>query len=382
MSENHHFDAIVLGVGTMGSAACYHLARRGARVLGLDQFGIPNEFGSSHGESRIVRLCYYEHPDYVPLLKRAYELWDVLGETFGQRILHRTGGIFMGTREGDFIRETLRAADVHNLPCDLLERDDLAREYPLFNLPETYTALYEPNAGYVVPELTVTAHAELAMRDGAVLHGHEPARMWAANDDGITVETDRATYSADRLVICGGAWVGRIVADLSASLIVTRQVMGWVQPKQPERFALGNFPVWAIEQDDGSLHYGFPILPGRVGLKVAHHAQGEPTDPETIDRIPRAGDEDDFLPALRAVLPEADGPLLAMRICMYTNTPDSHFIIDRHPQHDHVVIAGGFSGHGFKFAPVVGETLADLVLNGRTDHPIDFLSMQRFAAEV
>jgi sarcosine oxidase len=380
MPTTRRFNVIVLGVGTMGSAACYHLAKRGVNVLGLEQFSIPHERGSGHGESRITRLCYYEHADYVPLLKRAYELWDQLGEEAGCRILHRIGGIFMGRHDGAFIRETLRAADLHDLPCERVDRSQLAREHSQFHLPDDHVALFEPNAGYVLPEPAITMHAELAMRAGAELHAHEAVRSWTAHDDRVEVVTDRAAYSAEKLIICGGAWMGRIARDLNLPLTVTRQVLGWVQPLAPDRFRQGSFPVWAIENDDGSLHYGFPILPGRIGLKVAHHVHGEPTDPETIDRLPRPHDEDDFRGVLRMVLPEADGPLLAMRICMYTNTPDSHFVIDTHPRCDRVHFAGGFSGHGFKFAPVIGEILADLAMHAQTKHPIDFLSMKRFAS--
>lgn len=378
MNDGQHFDVIVIGVGTMGSAACYHLAKRGANVLGLEQFSIPHTLGSGHGESRITRLCYYEHPDYVPLLQRAYELWDELGEAAGCTVLHRTGGVFMGRSDGAFIRETLRAAELHNLPCELVERARLKRDWPQFILPDDHVALYEPNAGYILPELAVTTHADLAMRAGAVLHAHERVLSWTVHADRVQVETDRGSYSAEKLVICGGAWMGHIARDLKLPLTVTRQVLGWAQPRTPERFASGVFPVWAIENDDGSLHYGFPILPQRIGLKVAHHFQGEPADPGTIDRAARQGDEDDFRHVLRAVLPDGDGPLLAMRICMYTNTPDSHFVIDTHPQHERVCFAGGFSGHGFKFAPVIGEALADLATHGKSELPIGFLSMKRF----
>jgi sarcosine oxidase len=312
MAEARHFDAIVIGVGTMGSAACYHLARR----------------------------------------------------------------------DGAFIRETLRAAQLHQLPCELIERERLAREHPQFTLPEDHVGLFEPNAGYVLPEAAVMTHANLAIKAGGELHGHEHVRSWTAHDDHVKVETDRGAYIADKLVICSGAWTSRIAAQVSIPLTVTRQVMGWMQPAKPERFAHGAFPVWAIEQDDGSLHYGFPIVPHGLGMKVAHHARGEPADPATINRIAQPEDESDFRDALRRILPQADGPLLAMRVCMYTNTRDSHFIIDRHAEHDRVVIACGFSGHGFKFAPVVGEILADLATKGATDHPIGFLSMRRFAAGV
>ena len=375
------FDVIVVGVGAMGSAACYQLAARGASVLGLEQFGIPNTLGSSHGESRMLRLCYFEHPDYVPLLQRACELWVRLEHDSARKLLHTTGGIYMGRPDSEFISGTLRSAVQHRLAHESLDHAQLAHRFGQFNLPKDYVGVYEPGAGLLLPERVISAHAELAMRQGAVLHGQEPVRDWQAGDDGVVVHTDRATYHADHLVVSGGAWSSRLLGDLGVELVVTRQVVGWVWPKRPELFELGALPIWAIDnprRGQPGLLYGFPMLPETPGLKIAHHFPGEPTTPDTIDRQALPGDEDDFRPALGRFIPHADGPLLSMHVCMYTNTPDSHFIIDRHPAHDRVTLACGFSGHGFKFASVIGEALADLALTGRTDLPIEFLGLSRF----
>ena len=379
---NTRYDVIVVGVGAMGSAACYVLARRGVRVLGLEQFGIPHALGSAHGESRMIRLCYYEHPDYVPLLHRAYELWHELEQSQpggpSRGLFHVTGGVYMGPADSEFVLSSLRAAEVHGLPHELLTRERLAERFSQFQLPPDHIGLYEPNAGILVPERVVSTYAELALRHGAVLHGHEPVESWQAQGGAVNVRTQHRSYSADRLVVCGGAWSSRLLGDLGVPLVVTRQVMGWVWPRRREPFELGAFPVWAIDNPDATQHYGFPMLPGGLGLKIAHHFQNGPADPDSIDRQVQPDDESDFRPTLRRFIPQADGPLLAIRVCMYTNSPDSHFIIDRHPRHECVVLACGFSGHGFKFASVIGEVLADLAVSGRTDLPIEFLGLDRF----
>jgi len=374
------YDLIVCGVGAMGSAACAHLAKRGARVLGLEQFGIPHSLGSSHGESRMIRLCYYEHPDYVPLLRRAYELWDQLERESGQKLLHMTGGIYMGPvpPRSEFIAGAMRAAQQHGLPHEMLDHAQLRARYPQFHLPDDYVGLFEPNAGFLLPERVVAAHAQSALRHGAELHGHEPVLDWQADSHGVSVRTARANYTADQVIFCGGAWSQRLLGEIGVKLVVTRQVLGWVWPKRPELFALGVLPVWAIDNPDGTQHYGFPMHDGRPGFKLSHHFHGAPTTAEAIDRIAHPEDEDDFRPTLRRFIPDADGPLLSMVVCMYTNSPDSHFIIDRHPRHERAIIACGFSGHGFKFSSVIGEALADLALHGRTPLPIEFLSLKRF----
>jgi sarcosine oxidase len=248
----------------------------------------------------------------------------------------------------------------------------------MFQLPDDYVGLYEPTAGLLLPERVVAAYAEGAMRMGAELHGHEAVTGWSADDRGVTVTTDRATYTARHLVFTSGAWTDKIVRDLGVKLTVTRQILGWTWPREPDLFALGKFPVWAIEHADQTAHYGFPMLPDNPGLKVAHHWHDRPCDPATVNRNPELGDENDFLPALRRHLPAGDGPILATRICLYTNSPDSHFIVDHHPRHANVSLACGFSGHGFKFVSVMGEVLADLAMNGTTQWPIGFLSLRRF----
>jgi len=372
------FDVIVIGVGAMGSSACFQLARRGVRVLGLEQFDIPHALGSSHGQSRMIRLAYYEHPDYVPLLKRAYQLWDELESISGQKLLYRTGGVYIGPIDGEVVGGSLHAAREHKLAHELLDHAELGRRFPQFTVPEPWVAVWEPEAGFLTPENVIAAYAEAALRGGAELHGREMVTSWEADAGGVTVRTTRDEYRADKLIFCGGPWTSKLVADLGVRLVVTRQVWGWVWPKKPEFFELGRLPVWAIDHLDGTLHYGFPLLKDVPGFKIGHHGPGRETDPERVARDPQAGDEETFRPVLKNMIPAADGALLSMKVCTYTNSPDHHFIIDRHPIHERVTLACGFSGHGFKFASVVGEVLADLAMEGRTRLPAQFLGLGRF----
>ncbi len=383
------YDVIVVGVGAMGSATCYELARRGRRVLGLERLSIPNAAGSHHGQSRVVRKAYFEHPDYVPLLQRAYEKWAEIEAVSGRRILHRTGGFYMGPPAGELIAGSLLSMRKYGLPHEELSRDEVAARHPQFRVPEGFVGLSDPDLAFAVPEAAVAAYADRALRDGAELHGHEPVTAWRVSDRGVTVTTPAGTYEADRLVLCAGAWSDRLLrgeGDVYGlprfELTVTRQVMAWVWPGDPEPFAYGRLPVWVIDAGGGGVYYGFPMMPDRPGLKLALHRPADPTDPDAVSRTPTERDFETFRPCLAAYLPQADGPLLSLEVCLYTNSPDGHFVIDRHPDpacRDRVVIACGFSGHGFKFVSVVGEALADLATVGRTELPIGFLGVDRFA---
>jgi sarcosine oxidase len=373
------FDVIVIGIGAMGASACYHLARRGVRVLGLEQFAIVHAMGSSHGHTRMIRLAYYEHPDYVPLLRRAYALWDELESETGERVLYRTGGIYMGAAGGEVVRGCVEAARTHALAYEALTHDDLQRRHPEFTLPDDYVGVWEPQAGFLLCERAVGLYARLALQAGAELHAHEPVTGVDLRQDGVTVTTAAGAYHAARAVFCGGAWSGRLLAGLGVNLVVTRQALGWLWPQRPEAFALGAFPVWGIEQPDGSLAYGFPMMSDVPGLKLARHGRGKVTDPDSVSRQPTDADRAEVLDIARRYLPAAaDAPTLASRICLYTNSPDGHFVIDRHPLSPAACVACGFSGHGFKFASVVGEVLADLATTGQTSLPVGFLGLGRF----
>jgi sarcosine oxidase len=379
MSESkNNFDVIVVGVGSMGSAACFQLARRGARVLGIERFDIPNSMGSAAGFSRMIRLAYFEHPDYVPLLRRSYELWEELAVELSRPVIHITGGLMLGPPGAAVLEGSLRSVVRYDLPHELLDAAEAMKRFPQFKLPEDYRVLHDHEAGLVLPERAVAGYAELAMRSGAQLHGQEAVQSWESSGSGITVTTTKAKYSASKIIFCGGAWTDKLVRDLGVKLTVTRQPLAWVWPKSPDLFSLGKFPVWILENRDGSNHYGFPMLPGNPGFKLASHKRSAPTDAETLDRNVHDSDEEAIRPVLRDFIPQANGPLLSMRVCMYTNSPDLQFIIDRHPEHQNVFIACGFSGHGFKCASAIGQVLAELALNGRSTLPIEFLGLKRF----
>lgn len=372
-------DTIVVGLGAMGAAAAWQLASRGARVLGLEQFDIPHTLGSSHGFSRMTRMAYFEHPDYVPLLRSANRLWQQLEAETGQKLIYMTGGLYLGPAAGELVGGSLTAAKTHALAHELIGQDQLRRRYPQFHLPDDFVGFLDHDAGFILPEKAVAALAGLALRRGAQLHGREPVLDWSADATGVTVTTHRATYRAAKAIICGGPWSEQLLRGIGVPLRVTRQVMGWVWPKRPELFEPPRLPVWAVDHLDGSIHYGFPMWPDSPGFKLCHHAPAQEADPTSVDRQISDGDEQTIRPFLRRFIPDADGPLLSMRVCLYTNSPDGHFVIDRHPEHPQVIFACGFSGHGFKFAPAIGAALADLATAGKTDHRIEFLARQRLA---
>lgn len=374
------YEVIVLGVGTMGAAACYHLAQRGASVLGLEQHAIPHTHGAHHGQSRVIRLAYYEHPDYVPLLKRAYTLWDELSEVCGQQVIHRTGGLYMGRKGQPFLEGALASAREHGLAHEHLDADQIRQRYPMFQVPDTHEAIFEEPAGFVVPDAVMAAHVTQALEHGAHLHGHTRVTGWETTPSGgVTVRTEKETYQAQNLLITAGAWTGEVLAELGLKLTVTRQTWGWFWPPDPTPFQYDAFPCWFYECPDGGGHYGFPMMPSDPGFKLAQHLPSSISGgPDRISREITAEDEALLREFLQEIIPGAHGDLLAIRTCLYTNSPDGHFIIDRHPKSERVHFACGFSGHGFKFASVMGEVLADLALQQQTAHPIEFLSTKRF----
>jgi sarcosine oxidase len=334
--------------------------------------------GSAGGFSRMIRLAYFEHPDYVPLLRRSYALWEELAAELGRDVIYITSGLMLGPPGAAVLEGSLRSVRQYELPHELMDAAEAMKRFPQFKLPEDYRVLHDHKAGLVLPERAVAGYSELAMRSGAELHGQEAVLSWESSGDGVIVKTSKATYSAGRIIFCGGAWTDKLVSDLGVRLTVTRQPLAWVWPKSPHLFELGKFPVWILESRDGSNHYGFPMLPDNPGLKLASHKRSAPTDAETLDRTVHDSDEQAIRGVLRDFLPAADGPLLSLRVCMYTNSPDHQFIIDHHPEHRDVIVACGFSGHGFKCASAIGQVLAELALEGHSTLPVEFLGLRRF----
>ena len=376
-------DVIVVGLGGMGSAAAYQLAGRGQRVLGLEKFSPAHDKGSSHGRSRIIRQAYFEGAEYVPLLLRAYELWEQLEEETGQELMTLTGGLMIGREDGELVSGSVKSADEHDLPYEMLDAAEIRRRFPAYAPGPETVALYEENAGFVRPEETVKAHLDRADSLGADLRFEEPVLSWEASESGVRVKTPVDSYEAERLVISPGAWAPQLLGNLDLPLEVTRQVMFWYEPTGGlEPFLPERFPIFIWEPDDGNMFYGFPAQDDDRGVKAAFfRAGGVSTSPETIDHEVRE-EEIGFLRGYLADhIPELAGRCLDARACMYTNTPDEHFVISVYPENPRVVIACGFSGHGYKFCSVVGEILADLSIEGSTPHPIDLFSPARLKAD-
>ncbi len=378
MGSDTRYDVIVLGLGGMGSATAYHLARRGTRVLGLDAFDRGHINGSSHGRSRGIREAYGESPQYVPLVQRAYALWRELEAETGQHLLTITGGISIDPAVPGFGANQKEAAAQYGLTIEELTPDEIMARWPGFNVSDGSLGIYDPHTGFLTPEPCVAAHLDLAARHGATLHHREPVRRWSPDGAGVRVETDAETYTAQSLVITAGPWAGRILADLHLPLEPWRMYNVYFAPTRPELFGPEQFPVYGFSGPEGS-YYGVPMLPGD-GLKIGRHDRGDLCTPETARRTIEPEEIALMRRVLDTYMPGATGEVLAATTCLYTMTPDSHFIIDHHPREASVVYAAGFSGHGFKFSAVIGEVMADLATDGTTRHPIDFLSAARFAA--
>jgi sarcosine oxidase len=360
------YDLIVIGVGGMGSATVYHAARRGLSVLGLEQFDIPHAQGSSHGVNRIIRLAYYEHPSYVPLLRRAYALWRELENVTGERLLIITGSIDAGRADSHTIQGSLLSCNQHHLPHELLDAAALRARFPGYQLAADMVGVYQADGGFLLCEKCVVAHVTAAQALGAEVHARERVVAWHAEDQVVSVATTRGTYRARKLVVTAGPWARTMVPALQQIAVPERQVMMWTQPRKPEYFRLGAFPVFNFEAPEGRF-YGFPVY-GIPGVKVGkyHHRGERVDDPDRMDRECYPEDEGVLREGIRRYFPDADGPTMAMKACLFTNAPDEHFIIDRLPECPQVAVAAGFSGHGFKFCSVIGEIMTELVVDGAT----------------
>jgi sarcosine oxidase len=367
------YDAIVAGLGAHGSASAYHLAKRGQRVLGFDRFARGHTLASFGGLSRIIRLSYYEDPSYVPLLKRAWDLWRELERDSGETLLTQTGGLYMGPPEGELVSGALASARMHDLAHEVLDNPELKRRYPLFEIDRDWIGLLDAQAGWLAPERSVETHLRLAERHGATLRFAEPIERWERDGDGVRVFSAQGIYRARRLVIAAGSWLSRLLPQLAPHLWVERNVLFWFEPRgELDEFA--KLPVYIVEDTD-RLYYGFPYDPGN-GLKMAGLHFGDRVDPDTVDREPSARDEERVRAWLRRRMPLANGERRRAQVCLYTNSPDGHFIIDRDGP---VTYASACSGHGFKFASAVGEILAELAIDGLTSLPIAFLAAARLS---
>lgn len=395
------FDAIVLGVGGFGSGAAYHLARRGLRVLGLDRFGPAHDQGSSHGETRIIRKAYFEHPDYVPLLLRAYDLWTDLEAESQQQLFWKCGLMLAGLPDSEAISGARLSASQHGLTIENLSASAATQRWPGFRVPDAFDAVFEPDAGFLKVEDCVRTHLDRASAHGATLLFDEPVVSWSSTGREVRVCTATREFVAASLVITAGSWAASVLADLKLPLQVLRKPIFWFETTSPAYNLNESMPTFYFEMpadlvartptserpDVGvrathktaSTFYGFPSLDGHV-LKVAQHSGGDiVADPLRVDRQLHDSDVQPIANFLRGCLPNVRPQPARHSVCLYTVTPDRHFVVDRHPDFPNVVIGCGFSGHGFKFTSVLGSVFADLATTGRTELPIDFLNLARLS---
>ena len=350
----NHFDVVVCGLGVMGCAALHALARRGQRVLGIERYTPGHDRGSSHGATRIIRLSYFEHPSYVPLVRHAYALWQELEQASGQQLLHVTGVAEMGPPDSMLVSGTLAAAHQHGLRHDVLSAKELMQRYPAFRLPEHFVAVLQPDGGYLAAERAVEALLARAIHAGAAVRTCETISAIEPRAGHVRIVTDRGVVEAGTVIVAAGPWLNSLLPDVALPLRVTRQAMAWFTPIDPAPFVPEHFPVFLIESRHG-MHYGFPPF-GNSAVKVAkHHHADQTVDPKTYDRTFNSDDEKLIRAAVADHLPSANGQILTTQTCLYTVTPDGDFIIDRMPQFPQVIVASPCSGHGFKFAPAIGE---------------------------
>jgi sarcosine oxidase len=368
------YDVAVVGVGGMGSAALYHLARRGKRVLGLERFDLLHEQGSSHGLTRIIRLAYFEHPDYVPLLRRAYELWRELQAEADEQLLFVTGIVEGGERILDGV---LHSCAEHGIRHEVLTGAEAGHRFPAYRLPAEMEVVFQPDGGFVVPERCIVAHVHGALKRGAQLHARERVLEWSETENGVRIRTDRAEVEAERVVFTAGAW-SQEVARLPEGLVRgVRQSLAWLQPTRPDLFEPERMPVFNLALD-GEHFYGFPAH-GIPGFKLGRYDHfGSGGDPDTIDREPTFADEAPLRAFAERYFPDGAGPTVALKTCLFEPSPDEHFLIDHHPEVPAAIVGAGFSGHGYKFCSVVGEVLADLAIDGSTRHDIGLFRLDRF----
>jgi sarcosine oxidase len=384
------FDVIIVGLGAMGSAAARQLAGRGQRVLGIEQFTPAHEFGSSHGATRIIRKAYFERPDYVPLLTRSYELWDELSAQFGEELFTRCGVLMIGRPDSPVVSGTLKSAREWSLPHEVLDAKQLRARYPQFAVPDDQLAVFEADAGFTRPEVAVLANIELALEDGAELWFDTEVESVELGPGGVHVTAADQELVAPRAVIATGAWVRKLAKLHQYPITVQRQTMHWFEPASPAAdLGVDKLPAylwdWPVTTGtmDGAI-YGFPLQQGDIGVKVALYHDGTDTDidPDFIVREVTRRDAERLIDLVSVALPSLTGDWLAGKACMYAGVPGDDFVLGMHPgSSGKVVLAAGFSGHGFKFAPVVGEIVADLVMNGETKHDIGFLSPARFSTD-
>jgi sarcosine oxidase len=370
-------DVAVVGLGAMGSATLQALARRGVSAIGIDQFHPPHIFGSTHGRSRVIREAYYESPVYVPLVQQAYREWARLEQDTGRTLLTQTGGIMIGPADGELVMGAKASAEQYGLPHELLTPKEIHRRFPVFQVDNDSVGLVEPRAGFLDPEQCVTACLEVAERAKAQIRLGVTVTGWKQSGSGIRLETSSGVIECGRAVFAAGPWLPALIGPTLLPLSIERQVMYWFEPRaQADRFRADQCPIFIWEYARDHLFYGIPDH--GHGFKAALHHDGVMVTPETVDRTVGVSEIQGMRALLERTFPDAPGRLRETAVCIYTDTPDYHFILGPHPSEPRVVLASPCSGHGFKFASAIGEVVADLVTTGRSEYDLTQFSTQRF----
>ncbi|MEK4288728.1 N-methyl-L-tryptophan oxidase [Paenibacillus sp. FSL P4-0502] len=379
MAEYNSYDVIIVGAGSMGMSAGYYLARRGVKTLLIDAFDPPHTQGSHHGETRLIRHAYSGDPAYIDLALRADRLWKEAEQLSGIELLVRSGVLNLADSAVYSFSGRLAEAKKRKVQVQHLDAGEVRRRWPGLNIPETFAAMYEPDAGYLYSERCISAYRQLALGQGAELLTNTSVVNITAREGSVTVHTTNGDYHGASAILSAGAWFGALAPFVHLPIKAIRKVVGWFESSPA--FAAGNFPGFTLGAEEGG-YYGFPSIAG-TGLKIGRHDTGLEWKPGTL-LAPfgsEASDEQDLRRVLESYMPGAAGRLLKGSVCKYEHTPDEDFIIDRHPLHSNVLVAGGFSGHGFKFSSVVGEILADMATSGATNHNIQPFSLSRFAPD-
>lgn len=363
----------------MGSAAAASLTRRGYNVVGFERHWRAHNLGSSHGDTRAIRKAYVREEQYAPLVLEAYELWRRLERESGAELLREIGGLVVAPAGGETLSRSIATADRYGIPYEVLDPAEVTSRWPTVLPPVGTAAFYEPSQSIMPPEKTVSTNIEIAIRNGAQLHFDTAVLSWDASPSGVTVQTAQGNCDADRLVLAGGAWLRQLV-DLSLMPIsVERLFQVWVEPDgSVHQFRVGNHPRWVFEDPQGRAAYAFPILEGERAIKLAFTA-GAPTDPDVVQRDALPGEIAELVGFMAQLIPAIKGKGASrVAACLSGKAPDDNFILGCHPASSNVVVAGGFSSHGFKFVPVIGEILADLATNGATSRDISLFEPSRF----
>lgn len=375
-----NYEVIIVGAGSMGMAAGYYLARQGVRTLLLDSYDPPHTMGSHHGDTRIIRHAYGEGKQYVPLALRAQQLWQELEAVSGTKLFEQTGVLSAGPLKDSFLQEIRESAETYSLPLEVLRASEVNERWPGISLPDHYYACLETSSGVLYSEKCISAYREQAIAAGATLLTHTPVTAIQPDGDGVIVHTEVHTYRAGKLLLSAGAWNPALLAslDLSLPLSPTRKTVAWFGSEE-DLYSADKFPAFIFNLADETSYYGFPSI-DQAGVKIGRHDGGVEIDPDRLERTfgTFLSDEGDVRSFLETYMPQAAGALRQGRVCIYTMTPDEHFIIDRHPEYSQIVIAAGFSGHGFKFASAVGEAASELLTQGKSTHDLSMFSLQRF----